>query len=179
VLTAAQSGGGAAGLAGAVAIQVLVSGWARIAIRTLGTTITHTRRGPGNVVDSLDSARRRLTAELDSKPMALFDDGAIEAVIKPIVTEFVPNLVGSAVSLALQAAFGGEEARKAMEKRMQKMERELDAKVEARAKTLEPLAAEMCQGLRRLDGIDNALSYRQADGARLELLSVRDRAEAR
>lgn len=156
---------------------------AREAIDIAFTALIEVARGLSDeskaTVESLNSARRRLTAELDSKPMALFDDGTIEAVIKPIMTEFVPNLVGSAVSLALQAAFSGEEARKAMELRMQKMERELDAKVEARAKTLEPLAAEMCQGLRRLDGIDNALSYRQADGARLELLSVRDRAEAR
>ena len=55
---------------------------------------------------------------------------------------------------------------------MNRMETALDQRIDARAKALEPLADAMCQRLKRMDALDNALDYRLSGGASLELLSV-------
>jgi hypothetical protein len=127
---------------------------------------------PRATVTSLESAHRRVRAEMGSRPLMVFNDDAMADVVKPLVTEYVPEIVGGAVSTALKAAFSGDKARADFEARMQRMEHELDTRVEARAKALEPLAQDMCERMRRMDSLDNALEFRLPDGQPLQLLKL-------
>jgi len=127
---------------------------------------------PQATIARLESAHQRVRREISAQPLTAFNDDAMEAVIKPILTEYVPDIVGGAVSSALTAAFSGEKKAKEFEARMQRMERELDTRVEARAKALEPLADAMCARLRRMDALDDTLEFRLPDGESLQLLRV-------
>lgn len=138
--------------------------------------LTEVARGlsndPDATIANLESARRRARSDFDTKPLAVFNDNALAGVIKPIITEFVPDIVGGALSMGLKMAFSGEEKSKAFEARMERMEHELDRRVDARAKALEPLAESMCEDLKQIDRLDDALEFRLPDGRRLELLRV-------
>jgi hypothetical protein len=127
---------------------------------------------PQREVGDLESARKRLRGQMETRPLSALDGDALGRTITPIITEFVPQIVGGAVSGALSAAFGGEKKSQEFEKKMQRMEQELDSKVERRAKELEPLADALCQRLQAMDRIDDELEYRLPDGGRLELLRV-------
>ena len=138
--------------------------------------LTEVARGlasdPKQSVAELETARSKLRAELADKPLNAFDGDAIEKVIQPVVEEFVPMIVGGAVKGALGAVFGGEKKAAEFEQRMARMEQELDRNVDARAKSLEPMAEDMCKRLRSIDLIDDAIEYRLPDGGRLDLLRV-------
>ncbi len=140
------------------------------------TALTEVARGlssdPDATIANLESAHRRARSQINDKPLAVFNDNALSGVITPIITEFVPDIVGGALSMGLKMAFAGEEKSKAYEARMRRMEHELDEKVDARAKALEPLAESMCENLKEIDKIDDALEFRLPDGRRLELLRV-------
>ena len=127
---------------------------------------------PQAAIASLEASQKRVRREMSAKPLAVFNDDAMEGIVKPLVSEFVPEIVGGAVSSALKAAFSGEKEAQAFEARMNRMEHELDTRVEARAKALEPLADNMCSRLRRMDELDNALEFRLPDGEPLQLLRV-------
>lgn len=133
---------------------------------------------PQATMSSLESAHRRVRLEMGGRSLALFNDDAMAAVVKPILVEYVPQIVGGAVSAALKAVFAGEKERQQFQIRMDRMKNELDTRVDARAKTLEPLAEAMCQRLRRMDGLDNALEFRLPDGEPLQLLRVDSKEKA-
>jgi prefoldin subunit 5 len=143
------------------------------------TALTEVARGlasdPHKTVSKLESAHARVLKEMSDKPLALFNDDAMGDVVEPIMADYVPEIVGSAVTTALKAVFSGEKKRNEFEARMEHMQQELDTKVDARAKALEPLAQAMCQRLRRIDDIDNALEYRLPDAKPLQLLQVERR----
>lgn len=145
-----------------------------IAFDALGEVARGLASHPREMLTRLDQSRAGALREIDARPLFLFsrNDDAIDAVIEPILTEFVPEIAGGAVSLAFHAVFASDRERDAMEARMTRMEKALDQKVDARANALEPLADAMCQRLKRMDGLDNALDYRLPDGGRLELLSI-------
>lgn len=137
---------------------------------------------PRETLAELDRSRAVALREIDSHPAFFLgndNDDAIEAVIQPIVEKFVPEIVGGAMSLAFHAIFASDRERDAMEARMDRMEKTLDQRIDARADALEPLADAMCQRLKRMDALDNALDYRLPGGTRLELLSVDARTTAR
>jgi hypothetical protein len=140
------------------------------------TALTEVARGlasdPKASVADLETARKRIRAEMEAKPLTALDGDAIGKVIGSIMVDYVPQIIGGAVSGALSAAFGGEQKAKEFEKKMEAMERELDQKVEQRAKKLEPLAEAMCKRLQEMDRIDDELDFRLPDGKRLELLRV-------
>jgi hypothetical protein len=140
------------------------------------TALVEVARGlsstPDKTVANLQDAQRRVRGELRGKPLAVFNEDAIEGIIEPIITRFVPDIAGGAVSAALKAAFSGEAEAKKFEARMQRMEAELDTRVEARAKALEPLALAMCDRLVRMDALDDALEYRLPSGDALQLLRI-------
>ena len=129
---------------------------------------------PRQTIDKLNQSRVTALREINSRPAFMFsrDDDAIDAVITPIVSEFVPEIVGGAVTLAFKSIFASDKERAAMAVRMNRMGQTLDQQVDARAKALEPLADSMCQRLKRMDALDNALDYRLPGGGRVELLSV-------
>ena len=138
--------------------------------------LTEVARGlashPAEAVANLDAAHHRVRAEMDARPVGMFDEDAVASVVKPILSEYIPEVIGGAVSGALSAAFGGEKKANEFEQRMQRMEKELNTKVEVRAKALEPLADAMCARLQSMDKLDNSLEFRLPDGDRLELLHV-------
>ncbi len=146
------------------------------AIEIAFTALTEVARGlsstPEKTVAGLERSRREMMAEIRSKPMGVFNEDAMEGIIKPIVTRFIPDIVGGAVSTALKAAFSGEQESKKFEARIKQMERQLDTRVDARAKALEPLAEAMCQRLNRLDTLDDALEFRLPNGEPMQLLRV-------
>ena len=146
------------------------------AIEIAFTALTEVARGlssdPGHTVATLDAAHQRMRREMGARPLAIFKDDAMGEVIKPILEQYVPDIVGGAVRAALKAAFSSGTEATELKLRMERMERELDGKVDARAKRLEPLAASMCQRLRRIDDIDDSLDFRLPDGAALQLLRV-------
>ena len=150
-----------------------------IAFAALAEVARGLSNDPGATIANLESAHRRARSQIDSKPLAVFDDKELSGVIAPIITEFVPDIVGGALSMGLKMAFAGEEKAKAYEARMERMEHELDAKVEARAKALEPLAESMCENLKEIDRVDNALEFRLPDGRQLELLRVDTHVDAK
>lgn len=125
---------------------------------------------PQVTVSSLENAHQRVRREMSAKPLVVFNEDAMGGIIKPLLSEYVPQIVGGAVSSALKAVFAGDKESSLFEARMQRMEHELDTRVDARAKALEPLAESMCQRLRRIDAIDDALEFRLPDGERLQLL---------
>jgi len=84
----------------------------------------------------------------------------------------VPDIVGGAVGNALKAAFSGDAKRQEFQSRMDRMEHELDTQVDARAKALEPLANKMCERLKRMDALDDALDVRLSNGKPLQLLRI-------
>ena len=138
--------------------------------------LTEVARGmashPAEAVANLDAAHHRVRAQMDGRPVGMFDEDSIASVVKPILSEYIPEVIGGAVSGALSAAFGGEKKANEFEQRMQRMEKELNTKVEMRAKALEPLADAMCVRLQTMDRLDNSLEFRLPDGDRLELLRV-------
>ena len=146
------------------------------AVEIAFTALTEVARGlssdPQATVSRLESAHQRVRAEMVAKPLAVFDRDAIAGVVTPILTEYVPKIVGGAISSGLKAAFSGEKESREFKARMDRMGEELHQKVDARAKALEPLAENMCQRLRRMDGIDNSLEFRLSDGEPLELLRL-------
>lgn len=127
---------------------------------------------PKATVAKLETEHARVLREINEKPLALFNDDAMEDVVEPIISEYVPEIVGGAVSSALKAVFGGEKRAREFEARMERMEKEIDTNVDARAKALEPLAEAMCQRLRRIDDLDNALEYRLPNAKPLQLLRI-------
>ncbi|MEO7251654.1 MAG: DUF2884 family protein [Arenimonas sp.] len=146
------------------------------AVEIAFTALTEVARGlssdPQATVSSLESARQRVRTEMVARPLAVFDHDAMADVVKPILTEYVPKIVGGAISSGLKAAFAGEKESREFKARMDHMGDELNKRVDARAKALEPLAENMCQRLRRMDGIDDSLEFRLPDGEALQLLRI-------
>jgi len=153
--------------------KVVVEGVA-IAFAALEEVARGLASDPDASIASLRSSHARIRHELDSRPI-VFSDATIERIVEPLVTEYVPTIIGGVVSMAVKAAFAGEEKAREMENRIKRMEREIDLRVEKRAKQLEPLIEGMCQRMRRMDAIDNALEYRTPDGKRIEFLDMSHR----
>ncbi|HMB57558.1 MAG TPA: DUF2884 family protein [Arenimonas sp.] len=144
------------------------------------TALVEVARGmsgsPDATVAKLEKSHMQALKEINSRPSILFsrDDhaDAVGKIIQPILSDYVPEITGSAVTLAMKAVFASDAERKAIEARMDKMSNELDTRVNARAEALEPLADAMCDRMRHMDQIDNAITYRLPSGQPLELLSV-------
>jgi hypothetical protein len=143
------------------------------------TALTEVARGlssdPDESVAKLEKSHVRARKEIASRPAFVFSkhgDDALAAIIDPIVSEYVPEITGSAVTLAMKMVFASDAKRVDMEKRLNRMGEEIDTKVNARAEKLEPLAEAMCQRMKRMDGLDNALEYRLPGGQPIELLNV-------
>ena len=79
---------------------------------------------PKATVAKLETEHARVLREINAKPLALFNDDAMEDVVEPIISEYVPEIVGGAVSSALKAVFGGEKRAREFEARMERMEKE-------------------------------------------------------
>lgn len=142
------------------------------------TALAEVARGlsstPNETIANLEKSRRQALAEIRSKPMAVFNDDAMEDIIEPIIERYVPDIAGGATRAAFSMIFAGEAKRAEFEKRMDRMEHELDTRVDARARALEPLAQAMCQRLTRMDALDDALEYRLPGGQSLQLLEIDD-----
>lgn len=125
-------------------------------------------------VKKLQHAQIALHNSLNKNPGLLFNDDIDGKIIEPIITDFVPDVVAAAVKQALSSAFSGDDKKaKAFEARMDKMGKEIETKVEARAKKLEPLAQAMCDRVRNMDKIEDSISVRLSDKAKINLLDTK------
>lgn len=160
-------------------MQLLVPEVRRVATEAIDiafTAMTEVARGlatdPAKTVANLESARGRVRAEMQARPLGAFNEDVIEKIVAPLIGEYLPEIIGGAVSSAVKAAFTGEKNANEFEQRIKRMERELDRKVEVRAKALEPLADAMCTRLQRMDAIDDSLEFRLPSGEPIQFLRV-------
>jgi hypothetical protein len=150
-------------------------GLAREAIDIAFTALTEVARGfaqdgGDTALARLETARRRVHADLANGPALLFNDDLGDRVIEPLLAEYIPVIVGNAVSSTLAVAFSGD-GRKAddFERRMDRMGREIERKVERRAEALEPRVERLCERARALDRLEQGLAVR-LEGEPLDLL---------
>lgn len=129
---------------------------------------------PSKVLANYQADRKTTLKELqNTKNVFMFNDDAMEAIIKPIVAKFVPTIAGNAVGFAFRAMFAGEAKANEMEARMEAMENDLDKQIEARADALEPLAEKMCKRIHKMDEIENSLSVKLPNGKPINFLEVK------
>jgi len=140
-----------------------------IAFTTLDEVARALSDSPRKASRRLADARRKVAAELDG-PLP-FGDAAADALVEDVVSDLVPALVGDLVQGVVWAALRGDTERvEALEARAERMEREIDRLVAPRARALEVRADALCQGLARLDAIEDELEYRLPGGEALDLL---------
>lgn len=143
---------------------------AEIAFTTLGEVAAGFSRNPTETRAKLARARTQLDARLArSVTPNHFNGDDIGEGIGAAVKDALPSLMGDIVGGAIRAAFSGDTAQL---KRMENMDKLIEARVAPRAKALEHNAELLCNKMKSLDRIDNALEYRH-DGQPLNLLEVR------
>jgi hypothetical protein len=144
-----------------------------IAFTVLGEVASGFSNDPAATRAMLAKARARLDARLARSISANhFNSDHLGEGIGRTVAELVPSLVGDIVGGAVRAAFSGDTARL---QRMENMGKDIEARVEPRAKALERRAEALCDHMRALDEIDDALDYRLPDGRPLDLLEAKAR----
>lgn len=144
---------------------------ADIAFTTLAEVAAGFGGDPARTRGKLDKARKQLDLELArSVSPTHYNSEAMGESIGKAVKEVLPTLIGDIVSGALGAAFSGDEERM---KRMENMDKDIEARIKPRADALEVRARALCQKMEALDGIDNTLEYRLADGRTLDLLELK------
>lgn len=149
--------------AGEIAFTVL----AEIA-RDLGDDPARTRA-------TLAHARQQLDRELARSISASHFDGEdLGRSIGGAVQQVLPTLVGDITGAAVRAAFSGDSAR--FEK-LDHVDDRIDAIIKPRAAALEQNARLLCDRMRALDALDDALDFRYG-GRALNLLRVDDRGPA-
>lgn len=142
---------------------------AEIAFTALGEVAKGFSTHPEQTDADLRKARAQLDRELaNSISASHFNSDALGEGIGKAVGDVMPTLVGDIVGGAMRAAFSGDTERL---ESMNGIDGKIDAIVEPRAKALERNADRLCQRMRTLDGLDNALEYR-FDGKPLDLLRV-------
>ncbi len=142
-----------------------------IAFTVLGEVASGFSTDPASTRASLEKARARLDARLARSISANhFNSDHLGEGIGRTVAELVPSLVGDIVGGAVRAAFTGDTARL---QRMDNMGKDIEARVEPRAKALERRAEALCEHMRALDEIDDALAYRLPGGRPLDLLEAK------
>jgi hypothetical protein len=122
---------------------------------------------PEHIERKLAEARKQLDRRLaDSISTTHFNGDEFGRHIGDAVSETVPMVVGDIVGGALHAAFTGDAERLG---RLDGLDERIDAIVGSRAKALERDADTLCERMRALDALDDALEYRHA-GKPLDLL---------
>jgi len=137
------------------------------------TALGEVAKGFSNDPDKTEAKLRQARAELDrnlasSVSATSFNSADLGKGIGEAVGDVIPMVIGDIVGGAMRAAFSGDSERL---ERMDNLDKRIDAIVEPRAKALEHNADLLCQKMRTLDGLDDALEYRH-DGKPLELLRV-------
>jgi hypothetical protein len=128
--------------------------------------------GGATTVARLQAAHREVRADLQRKPVTLFNEDEVgERIIEPLISEYVPVIAGGAVRSTLAVVLSGDEKKAhQFERRMERMGEEIERKVEKRAEALEPMIESLCESTRELDRIEQDLALRLDDGERLDLL---------
>lgn len=148
---------------------------ADIAFTALGEVAAGFGNDPARTRVKLDKARAQLNAKLaQSISPTHYNSDEMGRSIGQAVKDVMPMLMGDIVSGAISAAFGDEEQRK----RLENMDKDIDARIEPRSKALEGKARTLCDKMKALDGIDNALEYRLPSGKPLELLRIKPDSES-
>lgn len=141
---------------------------ADIAFTALGEVAAGISNHPDRTRKSLDAARKSIDQSIGRAISAnRFNNADLEKGIERAVEDVVPSLVGDIVGGALTAALTGDSARL---ERMDKLDQEIEARVAPRAKQLEVRAEKLCNQMRAMERLDNALAYRLPNGAALNLL---------
>lgn len=142
---------------------------ADIAFIALGEVAKGMSSDPARTDAKLKTAHAELDRQLASSVTSMnFNSQALGKGIGKAVGDVLPTVIGDIVGGAVRAAFSGDD------KKLQNMDNldvRIDAIVEPRTKALERNARQLCDNMRVLDGIDNALDYR-FDGKPLALLRV-------
>jgi DUF2884 family protein len=142
---------------------------ANIAFTALGEVAKGFSNDPAKTDATLRQARAELDRNLATSVSAThFNSADLGKGIGKAVSDVMPRVMGDIVGGAMRAAFSGDTERL---ERMDDLDSKIDAIVEPRAKALERNAEMLCQKMRALDDIDNALEYRQ-NGKPLDLLRV-------
>ena len=142
---------------------------ADIAFTALGEVAKSMSSDPVRTDAKLKTAHAELDRQLASSVTAMnFNSEALGKGIGKAVGDVLPMVIGDIVGGAVRAAFSGDDRKL---QNMDNLDARIDAIVEPRSKALERNAKQLCDNMRALDGIDNALDYRY-DGRSLELLRV-------
>lgn len=158
--------------------QKVVTEAVNIAYDALSIASASLSSNPDKVLANYQADRKATLKELqNTKNVFMFNDDAMEAIIKPIVAKFVPTIAGNAVGFAFRAMFADEAKANEMEARIKAMENDLDKEIEARADALEPLAEKMCKRIHKMDEIENSLSVKLPNGKPINFLDVKKNQE--
>lgn len=111
---------------------------------------------------------RRLQAALRPDRFA---PGELGEALGQSLREALPSAIGDIARATATAVLSGDAGRL---RRLERLDAEIDARIRPRAEALERDAQALCVRMRRLDALEDALDYRTPDGARLDLLRVRD-----
>lgn len=140
-----------------------------IAFAAVGAVAKGLSDDPAKTDAKLAKARAQLDRELARSMSATHFDGEdIGRSIGSAVQQVMPMIVGDITGAAVRTAFSGDTSR--FEK-LDGIDKDIDALIEPRAAALERNARQLCDTMRGLDAIDNALDFRH-DGRPLDLLRV-------
>jgi hypothetical protein len=144
---------------------------ADIAFTALGEVAVGFSNNPAETRRRLDDARKELDTRLARSVTAThYNSDDLGKGIGKAVSDVLPMVIGDIVGGALRAAFSGDTTRL---QRLENLDKDIEARIEPRAEALERSAEGLCRRMQALDRIDNALQYRQANGAPLDLLRVK------
>ncbi len=128
---------------------------------------------PEKELKKYQQARAKSLAGLnDANTVLLFNEDAMDNMMKPVVAKLVPGIVAHAIGFSIKSVFMGERKAAEFEAKMNAMEKTLDASMDKRAKALQPLADTMCKRIQRMDVLDNSLEIRLINGKRINFIDV-------
>lgn len=142
---------------------------ADIALVALGEVAAKLGNHPDRTQAKVAQARKQLDAGLrDAIGPTHFSGKRLGDSIGKAVGEAVPLVIGDLVGGAVSAALSGDTQRF---ERLDNLDAQVEAAVQPRADVLERRSERLCQRMRELDTVEDALSYR-FDGRPLDLLKV-------
>ncbi|UZW60011.1 DUF2884 family protein [Lysobacter enzymogenes] len=149
--------------------QAIAREAADIALAALGEVAVKLGNHPDRTQAKVAQARKQLDAGLrDAIGPTRFSGKLLGDSIGKAVGEAVPLVIGDLVGGAVSAALSGDVKRF---EQLDNLDAQIEAAVKPRAESLERRSDRLCQSVRALDELENALAYR-FDGRPLDLLKV-------
>lgn len=146
---------------------------AQVVVLVLGEVAASLSNDPDRTQQALERMRQRLEAQLErSVTRNRYRSGELGLAVGAAVREALPVVVGDIAGGAVRAALAGDVSTLS---RLENLDAAVDGAVQPHADVLERNLRTLCERMRALDRIDDAIEYRLDGGRRLELLTVRDR----